>query len=105
MSSSRLAPTTPNSPREIALGEEAWKLPIQTEMASKSKVRQTLTFFAITFFGIGSSLRHLYCDDIQGVQRPHVAIPISTDAPASAPLALLANAPSLYVRSAGAAVI
>lgn len=48
---------------------------------------------------------HLYCDDIQGVQRPHVAIPISTDAPVSAPLALLANAPSLYVRSAGAAVI
>ncbi len=80
-------------------------MPIQTEMASKSKVRQTLTFLRSHFLASATPLGHLYCDDIQGVQRPHVAIPISTDAPASAPLALLANAPSLYVRSAGAAVI
>src|SRR5581483_3024906 len=47
ISSRRRAPTSPNSPREIALGEVAWKLPIQTEIASKSKVRHTLTFFAM----------------------------------------------------------
>src|SRR6185437_16195587 len=76
MSSSRRAPTTPNSPREIALGEVAWKLPIQTEIASKSKVRQTVTFFALAFFVIGEfpllarSRGHLYCDRIASVQRP-----------------------------------
>ena len=32
----------PNSPREIAVGVSVPKLPIQTEIASKSKVRQTV---------------------------------------------------------------
>src|SRR5271155_3809194 len=45
---SRSAPTRPNSPREIALSELARKPPIQSEMASKSKVRQTEIFFSIT---------------------------------------------------------
>src|SRR5579884_4306686 len=38
----RSTPTTPNSPREILLGEVALYGPIQSEMASKSKVRQTV---------------------------------------------------------------
>src|SRR5687768_1005546 len=38
----RSTPTTPNSPREIMLGEVAPYGPIQMEMASKSKVRQTV---------------------------------------------------------------
>src|SRR5687768_26691 len=38
----RSTPTTPNSPRESMLGEVASKEPIQSEMASKSNVRQTV---------------------------------------------------------------
>jgi hypothetical protein len=38
----RSHPTAPNSPREIMLGDLAAKGPSQSEMASKSKVRQTV---------------------------------------------------------------
>src|SRR4028119_601038 len=40
----RRAPTAPNSPREIMLGEVAPNGPIQSEIASKSNVRQTVAF-------------------------------------------------------------
>jgi hypothetical protein len=38
----RWTPTAPNSPREIMLGEVAPNGPIQSEIASKSKVKQTV---------------------------------------------------------------
>src|SRR5215472_6778950 len=43
----RAAPTRPNSPREMALSDRARKPPIQSESASKSKVRQTVTLASI----------------------------------------------------------
>src|SRR5260370_40209905 len=45
--SSRSAPTRPNSPREIALSELARNPPSHSEIASKSKLRQTEIFFSI----------------------------------------------------------
>src|SRR5713226_1350169 len=44
---SRSAPMRPNSPREIALSEVARNPPSHSEIASKSKVRQTEIFFSI----------------------------------------------------------
>ena len=41
-SNMRRAPITPNSPREIMLGDFALKDPNQIDIASKSKVRQTV---------------------------------------------------------------
>jgi hypothetical protein len=37
----------PNSPRDRALGERVLNVPIQTDIASKSKVRHTEIFLAI----------------------------------------------------------
>src|SRR5262249_16462648 len=90
ISSSRRAPTTPNSPRDMALGEVAWKFPIHTEMASKSNVRQTLTFLPMASLLVdlaeadqpgarapalvfGISTGHLYCAGRESVQ-PHTDI-------------------------------
>src|SRR5215211_8646886 len=42
-STRRFAPTSPNSPRAIRLGDFDRRGPIHTEMASKSNVRQTET--------------------------------------------------------------
>src|SRR5215203_674432 len=42
-STNRLAPTSPNSPRAIRLGDRVRRGPIHTEMASKSNVKHTDT--------------------------------------------------------------
>src|ERR1700730_8217883 len=47
MRSTRSAPTRPNSPREIALIDFERKVPIHSDIASKSKVRQTEIFFSM----------------------------------------------------------
>src|SRR5579872_5048352 len=49
ISSKRLVATAPNSPREIALGEVAFRLPSHKQIASKSNDRQTATLVAIRY--------------------------------------------------------
>src|SRR5271155_2812090 len=47
ISNNRSVATAPNSPREMALGEVAFRLPSHTEIASKSNDRHTATFLAM----------------------------------------------------------
>src|ERR1700675_2305551 len=47
--SKRSVATAPNSPREIALGEVAFRLPSHTQIASKSNDRHTATLVAIRY--------------------------------------------------------
>src|ERR1700756_798698 len=60
ISSRRSVATAPNSPREIALGEVAFRLPSHTEIASKSNDRHTETLAAIDcssgFWAAGSDM-------------------------------------------------
>lgn len=50
----RATPTVPNSPREIMLGEVAPIGPIQSEIASKSNVKQTVVGIAFPPFHASS---------------------------------------------------
>src|ERR1700688_1533237 len=49
ISSRRSVATAPNSPREIALGEVAFRLPSHTQIASKSNDRHTETLAAMSY--------------------------------------------------------
>src|SRR5580700_1715113 len=59
---SRSAPTRPNSPREIALNERAPNPPSHSEMASKSKVRQTEIFVWLPIAIAPRSNRLIACE-------------------------------------------